>query len=395
MNLGLGIIAGNAALTGAKEYELQERDRQRYEWERKRAEAEMGLLPDKTEADRSGYRLKSGQNNAGLELLPGDTQNKLARQGIDKTRIQAEAQRAPTEEATKSARATIDNATTANDLLTLPDKIQQQNNVQTIATALSNVDVEELPRTLAQKRLANEVSQADSDLMIGAKLSDLIDAGDQNSIVRLLNAQKRTVQDPKIASLPDAASVSKATDANGVEYLVIKDAQGNQIMAKPVEAFRSAKNALAKIEYKTVNAGDTLAKVQGGKVTPVYTAPESQKSLNANAGPLARDINYYMREFGLTKEQAEAKVNATKTMSREQFILKAVQENTFAGQDPDPKAVEKWGKFYDDVIGKGVIKQTPPAGAPAPAAAPAPAGSNSSTNPKIQASPAVRNLLGL
>lgn len=391
MDLGLAMVAGNAAFDRMNANELRERERQRYEWERQRAEAEIGLLPDKTAAERSGFQLKSSQNQQGMELLPGDTQNKLTRQGIEGTQLAGEQSRLPTTEATKNIEAGMGLNKAASDSLSQGDKLTTDRNTAKIAASMSNLDVEELPRTLAQKRLANEVTAADADLMIGAKLSDLIDAGDQASIIRLLNAQKRTIQDPKIAGLPDVASVSRATDANGAEFLVLKDAQGNQIMARPVESYRAAKNALAKIGYEKIDAGDSLVRVQGGRVTPVFTAPESLKSTAAKAGPTERDINYYMREFGLSKEDAERKVTATKTMSREQFVLKAVQENTPMGRDPKPGDMEKWGKFYDDVMGKGVIQNAPRPSVGAPPAA----GSNSSVPPTMNVNPAVRSLLGL
>lgn len=375
MDLGLAMTAGNAFFREQNAQDIRDREKQRFDWEQKRANAEMSLLDAKTSADRSGYELRAGQNQQGVELLPGDTANKKTEQGIKTERLAGEAGRVSAEEAKKDADAQLGLAKSASDLMMQPEKLEQERNVQKIATAISNLDVDELPRTLAQKKLANEVSASDADVLIAAKLSDLIDAGDTNNIVRLLNAQKRTLQDPKIQGLPDVASVSKAKDANGMEFLVLKDAQGNQIMARPIEAYRAAKNALSKINYEKIDAGDSLVRVQGGKVTPVFTAPESEKSRNASAGPLARDINYYMKEFGLTKEQAEQKVNSTKSMSREQFVLKAVQENTMYGKDPDPKVAEKWGKFYDDVMGNRTT-------------------SNSPANPKM-GKPEVRSVLGL
>ncbi len=389
MDLGLAMVAGNAAFDRMNANELRERDRQRYEWERQRAEAEMSLLPEKTAADRSSYQVKSGQNQQGLELLPGDTANKLTEQGNRSQRLTAEKDRIPTEEATNDTKATLGLNQAANDLMQQQDKLTQQNNVQKIATALSNVDVEELPRTLAQKRLANEVSQADSDLMIGAKLSDLIDAGDQNSIVRLLNAQKATSQDPKIAGMPNAASVSKATDANGVEYLVIKDAQGKQIAAKPVESFKAAKNALAKITYEKVDAGDSMVRVQGGKITPVYTAPESAKSLAAKLGPLERDVTYLTTRHGMTDQQALDYMRSAKQMTKQEWMNRVLIERAKLG-DVSKEEIKTLSDMYDNSQ-----KDNIPTTTPAPAPAPAPASSNSSGNPRINANPNVRSLLGL
>ncbi len=389
MNLGLGLIAADAFVKENQAQDIRDREKQRFDWERQRAEAEMGLLPDKAAAERSGYKLRSGQNQQGLDLLPGDTANKITEQGNRGQRLTYEKDRIPTEEATNDTKATIGLNQAANELINQPDKLTQQNNVQKIATALSSVDVDELPRTLAQKRLTNEVSQADSDLMIGAKLSDLIDAGDQNSIVRLLNAQKATSQDPKIAGMPNAASVSRATDGNGVEYLVIKDAQGKQIMAKPVESFRAAKNALAKITYEKVDAGDSMVRVQGGKVTPVYTAPESAKSLSAKLGPLERDVTYLTSRHGMTDQQALDYMRSAKQMTKQEWMNRALIERGKLG-DVSKDDIKALSDMYDNAQ-----KYSLPAAAPAAAPAPAPASSNSSGNPRINPDPKFRSLLGL
>lgn len=349
MDLGLAMAGANAFFKEQQAQDIRDREKQRYEWEKARAEAEMSTLPDKTAADRSGFQLRAGQNQQGIELLPGETANKKTEQGIKTTELTGQQNRLPQTEETKDINAGMGLATAKAEQEMQSDVIQQKKNVQTIATAVSNLDVEELPRTLAQKRLQNEISQSDSDVMIAAKLSDLIDAGDTTSIVRLLNAQKKTITDPKIAGLPDVASVARAKDANGVEYLVLKDAKGNQITARPIEGYRAAKSSLAKIDYKTVDAGDSLVRVQGGKVTPVYTAPESEKSKATKAGPLERDVNYLSSTFGMSQEQALAHLNSAKTMSRSQFILKSVQDLIAIGKQPTPDQEKQIGEVYDRI----------------------------------------------
>lgn len=374
MDLGLAMAGANAFFKDQQAQEIRDRERQRYEWEKQRAEAEMGLLPDRTTAERSRLQLSDATSRSGMETLPGQTANTVTQQRITAGTLAGEERRQPQTEATKDIRATMDSNQAASDFMSQGDKLTTERNHNTVAAAMSNLDVEELPRTLAQKRLTNEISQADSDIMLGAKLSDLIDAGDTNSIVRLLNAQKRTIQDPKIQSLPDVASVSKAKDANGTEYLVLKDAQGKEIMARPIEAYRAAKASLSKIEYKSVDAGDSLVRVQGGKVTPVYTAPESAKSTAAHQGPLQRDVNYLVTEHGMSKDRALQYLNQAKTQSKQQFVLEMTKVLTKEdGKPPTKEQIDAFKRMHDRVMEEE---------------------SNSSNQPKVP-SAEIRGVLGI
>ena len=380
MNLGLGLIAADSAIRESRAQDIRDREAQRFEWEKQRADAEMGLLDDKTASERSRYQLSDAQSKANMETLPGQTANTLAQQGITSTELAGTAARQPTVEATKNVTATMDKNQAESNLMSQADKLTADRNTAKVNAGMSQYAVEDLPRVIANKKLEGTMSDMDAQMTIAAKMSDLIDAGDSNSIVTLLNAQKKYVQDPKIQALPDAASVSKAVDAKGNEFLVVKDAQGNQIMSRPIEAFRSAKAALAKIEYKGVDAGDSLVRVQGGRVTPVYTAPESAKSMAAHQGPMERDVNYLMTTFGMKDTDALAFINQGKTMSKAQFILKAKQDLIAIGDQDKigPDFEEKMSGMYDRSI-----------------EASKPKGSNSSPSPTLKASPAVRSVLGL
>lgn len=381
MDLGLALTAGNAFFKEQQSQDIRDREAKRFDWERQRADAEMGLLPDRVAADRSGFQLRAGQNQQGMELLPGDTTNKRTAQDIQGRRLTGEAGRVDAEEATKDTNAQLGLNQSANNLMMQDDKLEQERNVQRIATETSKVDVAELPRMLAQKKLSNEISAADADIMVAAKLSDLIDAGDTNSIVRLLNAQKATIADPKIAGLPDVASVAKAMDANGQEFLVLKDAQGNQIMARPIDAYRAAKNSMGKVSYEKLNEGDSLYRVQGGRSNLVATAPTSPQSSKRTA--MDRDLETLQKQYGMTKEQALGYMRQGKTPGREAFIL----ENYIVAQKEGRRNIteadfERWGNDFDRA-------QKKPA-----APTPAPAGSNSGGNPTM-AKPEVRSVLGL
>jgi len=70
VKMNLSGAGGLAAIQGFRDAQNDAEKRQRFEWERQRAEAELSNLDAKARAERSGYDLSAGQNQAGLELLP-------------------------------------------------------------------------------------------------------------------------------------------------------------------------------------------------------------------------------------------------------------------------------------------------------------------------------------
>jgi len=379
MNLGLGVIAGNSFFREQQAQEVRDREAQRFGWEKQRAEAEMGLLPDKTAADRSGYQLRGAQNQAGLETLPGQTENTLAQQRITSTELAGTASRQPTVEATKNVQADVSLANAKAEKEMQPDQITQKKNVAKIAAATSGVDVENLPATLKKMRVDGAISASDVDLTVGAKLYDYIQGGDQNSMIRLLNAQKRASDDPRITGMPDVAAVARAKDANGVEYIVLKDAQGNQIATKPIDQLKAAKDLMTKYEYQKLDEGDSLYRVDSrGNVTLAATAPTTAGG--KKAGPMERDVNYLVNTFGMKDTDALAFINQGKTMSKAQFILKAKQDLIAIGDQNKigPDFEKQMSDMYDRSI-----------------EASKPKGSNSSPAPKLPTNPNVKGLLGI
>lgn len=379
MNLGLGVIAGNSFFREQQAQEVRDREAQRFGWEKQRAEAEMGLLPDKTAADRSGYQLRGAQNQAGLETLPGQTENTLAQQRITSTELAGTAARQPTVEATKNVQADVGLANATAEKEMQPDQLTQKKNVAKIAAATSGVDVENLPSTLKKMRVDGAISASDVDLTVGAKLYDYIQGGDQNSMIRLLNAQKRASDDPRITVMPDVAAVARAKDANGVEYIVLKDAQGNQIATKPIDQLKAAKDLMTKYDYQKLDEGDSLYRVDSrGNVTLAATAPTTAGG--KKAGPMERDVNYLVNTFGMKDTDALAFINQGKTMSKAQFILKAKQDLIAIGDQNKigPDFEKQMSDMYDRSI-----------------EASKPKGSNSSPAPKLPTNPNVKGLLGI
>jgi len=358
--LGLALIGGSAALN---EYErLEDRDtarnraKQRFDWEQQRAQSELSTLPDKTEADRSGYQLRGKQNNANIGLVDAQTENATKKLEIEGAGLDAAKARQP-------------------------DEIAAQANKAVVAKTLSEFDVENLPRVIAEKKLQGTFSDADVYTTSISKLADLLATNDQNAVIRFMNG----MNDAGVFGKQHApvASVTIQQDPTTKENVfVATDASGRPVMQMGASQMKRIRDSIGKTDLKVINAGDTLVGVKGGQATPLYTAPESLKSTMARQGPLERDVNYLVNQHGMTKDQALAHLNSAKTMTREQFILKSVQDSIAMGKKPTSEEVANFGTLYDSA------RQAPAASRNAPAPA-----SNSPAPANLD--PQIKSLLGI
>jgi len=330
--------------------------RKEREYIQAKRDAELSVLGDKTAADRSGYQLKAGENTQGLELLPGATANKKTAQGIETADLNAKAARQPKEIATANAKAEV-------------------------AKALADFDVADLPRVIAEKQRAGIFSEADAGVAAVVKLSDLVKAGDPNKIVTFMNAMN-DINPPEKRKAP-VATVGVGQGANGEKTFVAKDAAGNTVFQISAAQMQAVRDSVAKTEVKTVNAGDSVVTVKDGKVTPVYTAPESDKSRSAKTGPLERDVGYLMKSHNMSQQEALGYLNSAKTMSRQQFILKSTQDKIAMGGKPTDTDIAEFGRIYDRAQAKPGLG-TPTPGTP---------GSNNAPTGTVD--PQIKSLLGL
>lgn len=358
--LGLALIGGSAALN---EYErLEDRDtsrqraQKRFDWESQRAESELSTLPDKTAADRSGYQLRGAQNSANLGLVDAQTENA-------KKKLQQES-------------AGLDAAQKRQ-----PDELAALANKAAVAKTLSDFDVENLPRALAEKKLQGTFSDADVYTASISKLADLLATNDQNAVIRFMNGMNDAgVFGKKHAPVSGVTILQDPTTKENV--FVATDSAGQPVLQMSASQMKRIRDSVGKTEYKTVNAGDSLVQIKGGVATPVYTAPESARSAAAKQGPLERDVGYLVTQHGMTKDQALAHLNSAKTMTREQFILKSVQDSIAMGKKPTSEDVANFGTLYDSA------RQAPATQKPAPAPA-----SNSPAPANLD--PQIKSLLGI
>ncbi len=356
--LGLGLIAADQYFKAGDARVQREREGQRFDWERQRAESELSTLPDKTEADRSGYQLRNKQNNANIGLSDTQTENAKKKLELEGAGLDAAKERQPLEQAAALNGAEINKA-------------------------LSEFQLQDLPRVIAEKKRAGVFSDADASVAAIGKLAELIKLGDQGQVISFMNAMNEA-KDPGQRTAPIASVGVQQDQKTGEKLFVATDANGVVVTKVPHSHMQAVVNSLGKSEFKTVNAGDSLVQIKGGVATPVYTAPESAKSAAAKQGPLERDVGYLVTQHGMTKDQALAHLNSAKTMTREQFILKSVQDSIAMGKKPTSEEVANFGTLYDSA------RQTPATSRAAPATAPT---SNSPAPANLD--PQIKSLLGI
>ncbi len=349
--LGLGLIAADQYFKEGDARVQRGREAQRFDWEKQRAESEMSMLPAKTQAERSGYQLRAQQHNAHIGLVDAQADNAKKQLQLEGTGLDAAAARQPLEHATARNHAEI-------------------------AKTLSEFSVEDLPRVITEKRMQGVFSDVDAGTAAIAKLADLIQQGNSAQVIRFMNALNSAQAAGQRRS--DVAVVGIEQDPSTKENVfVARDAQGKDVMRMSAAQMRRVRDSVGKAEFKTVNAGDSLVQIKGGVATPVYTAPESAKSTAARQGPLERDVDYLVTQHGMTKDQALAHLNAAKTMTREQFVLKSVQDSIAMGKMPTNAEVANFAALYDSAR---QAPATPPA---------------SNSPPPANLDPQIKSLLGI
>lgn len=266
MNLGLGLVAANS-------YFKEDDARKTRDYVQAQRDAETSMLPDKAAAQRSQYQDTQAVNAGRARLRPGEERSTLARQAEEETNR-------PMLEATRSANAAtgLDNAN--------------------VARSIAGQTAADIPRMLAKLRQKNIIDDQGAGTHIHATIADMLKSGgDGSDIVALLNSQKEVMgaTNPKIANAKPVASVARAKNAQGDEYLVLKDQDGAQLGAQPISLFEAAKTSLSKRETKTLKPGETIGLATNGTFTPSYTAPEKTSSNNQHTPASIQEADWVMK----------------------------------------------------------------------------------------------------
>ena len=235
-------LSGGGGLAAINAYDQAMNDvekRQRFEWERQRAQAELSNLEAKAKAERSGYELSAGQNQAGLELLPswknaqesnynetfganqersqvrpGRVANTIKQQGIDSYGLDRAAIRQPMRDDATDAQVELNLGENRNAISNLPAKTKAQRTTYDL-TATKNVAEKDLVPDWqsAQKSTYGETEAANAERGIerpGRIANTLTRQGMENYGLDRASSRQPTEEDAK-----DTNARSQALTAQG------------------------------------------------------------------------------------------------------------------------------------------------------------------------------------
>ena len=405
MNLAMGLAA-------VDEYFKEGDRRKTREYTQALRDSELSTLPDATDARRSGFRDTTETNAARARLRPRQTANSERRLGIEGTQLEGVEGRLPTTEATLDATAkgaladvnftnqqqpvrqatTAANDTTARDtaqfgLSQLPvtqettairnatvldtAKTEQQvgQNRNMAAVQMSGVELEQLPMKIAQARASGAVDEMGGKIKLIGGIVDAIASGNQSIVAQYVQRSIDTGLFPEIAGRR-VGQVGTMRGADGKPVVVALDANGQELFRFTKENLDQARAAGQKIELKTVNAGDSLVKIQGGTVTPMYTAPESVKTANAKKPALQQNLEFLQEKFKMTPQQALDYLNQGKTETKQQFLMRHLGRIAQTGRPTTQQDVADANTLYEQ-IQQATGTNTAPSAAPGAARAPA------------------------
>jgi hypothetical protein len=304
MGLNLGLAMANAYLDADKQRIMDERTARRFDWERQRAEAEMGLLADKSESERENYRLLAAQRGAGLDLVRPQT---------DATRAQL---------AASTAQARLAAGQSEIGLSTLP---QQR------AAAQANADVnaanaayasQNIPRTLslADARATNDQSEQLDKL--GARMYERMMLNDSDGATELYNAALAV--SPGGATRPKASKSQRMSDGGGNQYQVFYDDAGGRVGTIPLAGMERKYGASKPIILREGQAA--FDRGQDGQVRQIASVP---KTAGAGANrPTAEqsNIKFYADALGISIPEAISLRNQGKIIPATNHALNSVRE---------------------------------------------------------------------
>jgi hypothetical protein len=396
MSLALGLAAVDEYFREGDRRELRDRDRKRFGWESQRSDAEMSVLGDKTEADRLSYRDRAGESGARMATRPQRTANEIQRLGQESYSLSRAGQRQtkvedtadakvdygfgdakfnlsqqPTVQETASNTNKVGLQNSASALENTPARLETETNRTTLGLRQSEADLAAQPAKIATAAAQGTVSQMTAQGQLVSGLYDALQAGNSDIVRTYIQNSINTGLFPSLKG-KTVAEVGSMKDAKGQPVVVAKDAAGQTIFQMSLDEMKRVREAMDKGQVLNVNDGNTVVQVKGGKATPLYTAPTSAAKAAERMGPLERDVGYLVRAHKMTPDQALSHLNSSKTMSREQFVLKSVQDSIAVGTRPTEAQVAEFGAMYDRATKGGPrVAQPGAAGPGAPTARPA------------------------
>ena len=349
--LGLGMIAGAAAIEEQKRQEIRDREAQRFNWERQQKEAELSLLGDKTDSERAAHKFSRAKSEAGLEVIPGETANTIQKQRIEAFGL-------GTKEATQGdeRRAAVSKAK--------------------VNAATAQFDDDNLVKTLNQKSVQGELSKQEQLDSVMARLAQFFDANDSRRAASFFDSVSSAsglipeTNGKKVKNI----TVTEGQDRlnSGPGYQIDFDDGTNMFLShQTMKAARDRVNGNQKLNFMhDKDTGEVLVgNPNTGRVT-VAREPDLSRLKNntSRMGPLERDVSYLMQSHGMTQDQALERLNSAKTMSRQSFVLKSIENAQAMGKKVTAADEAEFGAMYDRVQSGSRPAATSAPAAQAPAA---------------------------
>lgn len=315
-------------------------------YENARRKASLAAMPDQAAELQSQSRLNTARNQSELDLIPAKTQNAMKQLRNESAGLDATSERQQ------------------NDFAS-------QANTSLINRILSDHSVNDLPNVIREHRNKRLFSNVDTQMAGIAKLSDLLRMGDKKSVIKFMNDMRRA--NPDIGFNADVANVTVTDDPNSDDYLFSAlDSAGNpllQMTARQMQTVADMVRPRTKDDFQSVKPGNTLVRIRNGNVDPVFTAPGAA---TGKPTQLEQNVNFLTSRFGMSDEDALNYLNTSKTVSREQFILKGMQDLIAIGRQPSAADIQNFADLYESTRG---TQQTIPASN---------SGANSNLDPKLK-----------
>lgn len=254
--MNLSGAGGLAAIQGFRDAQNDAEKRQRFEWERQRAQAELANLDAKAKAERSGYDLSAGQNQAGLALLPSwkDAQesnynettsanqeraqlrparvaNAVKQQGLDSYALDRAAIRQPMRDDATDAQVELNLGENRSAISNLPSKTQAQRSANDETTAANAERGIERPGRIANTLVRQGIENYGLD-RASARQPTEEDAKDTNARSQVLTAQSTldnlpdALKTAAMKGLIDKQGVQEVTQGIVADYIGKSDKQG-------------------------------------------------------------------------------------------------------------------------------------------------------------------------
>ncbi|MBB6578939.1 hypothetical protein HNP33_003044 [Comamonas odontotermitis] len=265
--------------------------------------------------------------------------------------------------------------------------VEQTNDVNaglTLAQAQSNaanrpiqdqIDASKARAGLTVQQGLEQVAPLNNTANLGKAAAGASAGGIQalQSVVQALNTGDSTLLGRSVADahsaltgkpLHEDVAGARMIDVNGQKALAVVDSSGQIIAdippmpASTLTQLQQQINLGKKSDLKSVAPGATLVRTgPDGVPRPVFTAPESPRSMRSTTGPLQRDAEYLAQTLGIPLPKAIEQIQQGKVLSRTDFIQRNLADRAKADLTgrfkPTEADVAAASALYDQIQSAG------------------------------------------